>query len=566
MSDTVEQVKARLSIVDVVSGYVKLERAGARFRARCPFHSERTPSFIVSPERGTYHCFGCGVGGDVFSFIEAIEGVDFKGALKMLAEKAGVPLVYDKNSSGEGRDEKDRLRELMEAAAIFYAKQLNDDVKKYLSERGLNETSVKAFRIGFAPAGWHEVIEHLKGRKFNEKEILDAGLSKKGDKGSYDRFRSRIMFPIADSAGRTVAFSGRIFGADQPADSPKYINSPETILYRKSAVLYGFDRAKTAIRKHNFATLVEGQMDLVSVHQAGWGNAVAVSGTAFTQEHAALIKRMTDNLVIAFDADEAGIKAAARAARAALAAGLHVKIAQLTAGLDPADLILKEGEEAWKKCIREAKDIVTFLLDTLEARTPQADKFRRAVELAVLPFLAEVQSPIERDAYVREVASRLGVSEGAVTEALEKIPSTPVVGGAASVTSLPRTTRAKQAAGILLWQESLKKPDVDIKELAKDVARAIGREELSAIRALPASAQEALRFGAESLFSGNGMVERDIKSTLAIMERERLSEELAETTGHLKRAENAGDDAETARLMEHCKLLTGEIARLSEAV
>src|SRR3989344_154783 len=378
MADTVQQIKDRLSIVDVVSQYLKLERSGGSLRARCPFHAERTPSFFVSPERGTYHCFGCNAGGDIFSFVEQIEGLDFKGALKVLAEKAGVPLVYERP---EKRDSRDRLFELLETAAIFYASRLNDSSREYLAKRGITEGTLKSFRVGLAEEAWSAASDYLREKGFSEKEIIETGIAKKGERGMLDKFRNRIMFPIADSAGRIVGFSGRIFpGTTSPKDlatgqvertdggfePPKYMNSPETPLFHKSQILYGFDRAKQAIRKHNCAVLVEGQLDLLASHQAGWGNTVAVSGTAFTPEHAALIRRMTDNLVIALDADEAGIKAAGRAARAAIAGGLNVKVAQIPTGLDPADLILQKGAEAWRDAIRNAKDIIAFLLDVLE--------------------------------------------------------------------------------------------------------------------------------------------------------------------------------------------------------
>src|SRR3989344_4306158 len=414
MADTVQQIKDRLSIVDVISQYVKLERSGQNFRARCPFHAERTPSFFVSPERGTFHCFGCNVGGDIFSFVEQIEGLDFKGALKVLAEKAGVPLVYER---AEKEDERDRLFELLETATIFYSSRLSEPAKKYLKERGLNDEMMRLFRLGFAGDAWSEASEYLREKKFTDKEIIDAGLAKKGDRGLIDKFRNRIMFPIADPAGRIVGFSGRIFGEKASPDAPKYLNSPETPLFRKSRILYGFDKAKQAMRKHSCAVLVEGQMDLLASHQAGWANTVAVSGTAFTPEHGALIRRMADNLVIALDPDEAGFKAAARAARAALQGGLNVKVAESPEGLDPADLILKQGAEAWRQAIRNSKDIITFLLDVLQKHAKDKDNFRRSVEAIVLPFLSDIGSPIAREGYLREIAARLNVSESSVAEA-----------------------------------------------------------------------------------------------------------------------------------------------------
>ena len=355
--DTVQEVKSRLSIADVVAPYVKLLRAGASFKARCPFHSEKTPSFTVSPERGTYHCFGCNVGGDMFTFVQEMEGVDFKGALKILAEKAGVPLVY---SRGEKKDPSDRLYAALEDAARFYEKNIMQDksdlsgghpARVYLEKRGLTSETIESFRIGWADDEWRALATHLREKKYTDAEMEAAGLVKKTEKGFYDRLRSRIIFPLFDSAGRVVGFSGRIFAlkGEPPADTAKYINSPETALYHKSKLLYGYDRAKHHIRKLNFSILVEGQMDLVSVHQAGWKNAVAVSGTALTQEHISALMRMSENMVLALDADKAGVEAARRSATVALQMGVDVKVACLPSGSDPADFILKEGIDAWKK-------------------------------------------------------------------------------------------------------------------------------------------------------------------------------------------------------------------------
>jgi len=563
MSDTVQQIKDRLTITDVVGQYIKLERAGQNLRARCPFHAERTPSFMISPERGTYHCFGCGVGGDIFTFVEAIEGIDFKGALKVLAEKAGVPLVYERGEKGV-QDEKERLFTLLETATIFYSGRLTDEAKKYLHERGLADTTIQSFRLGWAGNSWSEASDFFRVKKFSEKEIVDAGLAKKNERGSLvDKFRNRIMFPIADSAGRVIGFSGRTFGPDASPEAPKYLNSPEGPLFHKSRVLYGFDKAKLSMRKLNCAILVEGQMDLLLSQQAGWGNTVAVSGTAFTPEHAALLKRMTENLVIALDADEAGIKAASRAARSALQTGLNVKVAQLPQGLDPADFILKNGADAWKAAIRDAKDIVEFLLDVLAEKMPQPDRFRRAVEAAVLPFLQDTQSPIAREQYVRLVAHRLGVSETAVSEALEKLPQQ-----AAGESMQPRPeapaqnfSRAKQLFGILLWEESLAKPHLDAEKLAADLAEAIEKEGYDILRALPEPEKEALRFGAERLY-GERSPKADAEHLLRLVLHEKLSRELSAATAEYKRAEAAGRGEEAAALLERSRLLTARIAQL----
>lgn len=314
-------------------------------------------------------------------------------------------------------------------------------------------------------------------------------------------------------------------------------------------------------------------MDLLASHQAGWGNTVAVSGTAFTPEHAALIRRLTDNLVIALDPDQAGIKAAGRASRAALSGGLNVKVAQLPSGLDPADLILKEGAEAWKKEIREAKDIITFLLDVLEEHAPQKDRFRRVVESVVLPFLSDVQSPIAREQYIREIARRLDVSEGAVADAFARVPS--IAGGEhtarpAMELAKPSFTqgfgRARQAYSILLWQKTLPKPAIDLKAYERDMEEAIGAESLSALQALPESEQESLRFSAEHLYGKSSALLREAEALLDIILKEQLSEELAFATTALKRAEAARNEAEIEKLMISTQLLTGRIAKLHKKV
>ena len=578
MADTVQQIKDKLSIVDVVSQYVKLERAGSSLRARCPFHAERTPSFHVSPDRGTYHCFGCNMGGDIFSFVEGIEGLDFKGALKVLAEKAGVEIVYERGGKGE-KDERERMFELLEVATIFYTSRLSEPAKKYLKERGVSDATVKEFRLGLAGDAWSDASEYLKAKKFSDREILEAGLAKKNERGNLtDKFRNRILFPISDSAGRVVGFSGRTFGEKASPEAPKYLNSPETPLFHKSRILYGFDRAKTAIRKHNCAVLVEGQMDLLASHQAGWGNTVAVSGTAFTPEHAALIKRMTENLVLALDADAAGIKAAGRAARAALQGGLHVKVASLPAELDPADLIQKEGPDAWKKAIREAKDIITFLLDVLEEHAKSTDNFRRSVESIVLPFLADVQSPIAREQYVREIAGRLNVSESAVASAFAKMPKiAPDAGHTGQVAAVPRDDaaktalarsdgRAQQAFSILLWQASLPKPEMDITAYRSELAEAIGTEALEALERLPVPLQESLRFSAERLYGTGEGVARRAKALLDVISQELLANELALKTEALRRAEKEGNEAEKSVLMKAVDMLIKRIAQLKRGV
>ena len=306
--DTVQQIKERLSIQDIIAPYVKLRRAGRSLVGLCPFHKEKTGSFHVSSERGTWHCFGCGEGGDGFSFIEKIEGVDFKGALKILAEKAGVVIEYSGGKSKEEASKIDRMRALVSRASEWYAGKLpGSPAEAYAKKRGLTDETIAAWRLGYAPEAWRALLEALSAEGFSIQELLAAVLIKEADgkPGTYyDRFRNRLMFPIADATGRVVAFTGRALAED---DMAKYLNSPETELYHKSEILFGMDRAKEAIRVRKFTMLVEGQMDVIHAHQAGFQNAIALSGTALTDRHVGLMKRYSENVMLVLDADPAGL-------------------------------------------------------------------------------------------------------------------------------------------------------------------------------------------------------------------------------------------------------------------
>ena len=577
MADTVQQIKDRLSIQEVVSQYVTLTRAGSTYKARCPFHAERTPSFVVSPARGTYHCFGCGVGGDIFTFVQEIEGLDFKGALKMLAERAGVEITYERP---ETRDAREQQFATLADAAQFFATQLTEThpARSYLHDRGVTDETISAFQLGWAPDDWHMLTNHLRSSGHHESTIEATGLAKRSDKGGssnrlYDRFRSRIMFPMSDSAGRVVAFSGRIFGP--PADDPaaaKYINSPETDLFHKSRILYGYDRAKQVIRKYNFSILVEGQMDLVMSHQAGWANAVAVSGTALTREHVTLLERMSSNLVLALDADSAGVRAAEKSAKVALAAGMDVKVAVLQKGVDPADLIASEGPDAWKKTIRESVHIIPYLLQVLESSARDTRAFRLAAERVVVPFLAAMKSPIEREHFTHEVASKLGMSEETVREALSAAPRDEQSTDASNQSrpnsreSNTSQNRLRQLFGLLLWQEASPDPQVDAGALATDIDTAGGEGTVERLRASSPDEKESLRFTAERLYGESNHLMDDARALLSVLLHERLQKELAQATVSLRTAEGKGDEVASTAALEQCRILTGRIADLDKTV
>ena len=344
MSSSVDQIKSKIDIVSLVSSYIKLEKAGSNFKGKCPFHNEKTPSFFVSPDRGNYYCFGCHAKGDIFTFVQEFEGLDFIGALKVLADRAGVELgQYNK---GE-KTEKQKLHSILEQAVFFYTKKLseNKEAENYLKSRGVKEETIEDFRIGYSPLEWRELFDYLSSRSVSAQDMLQVGLIKYNENAKekyYDTFRGRIMFPINDSAGRVVGFSGRILVPDDK--SPKYLNSPETSLFNKSEILFGLDKAKKDIRLKNYSILVEGQMDLVMLHQVGITNTVASSGTALTENHLVKLRRLSNRIIMAYDGDMAGFRASDRSAGIALALGMELKIAQMPESKDPADLAKKTSQ------------------------------------------------------------------------------------------------------------------------------------------------------------------------------------------------------------------------------
>lgn len=432
--DTVEQIKERLSIVDVVMPYVKLTKSGKYYKGLSPFTKEKTPSFFVSPDRGLYHCFSSGKGGDMFTFVQEMEGLDFRGSLALLAEKAGVEIVREPQ---EKRDVREKIYTALADTASWFEKNLEQEqeAKEYLLKRGLTKETLTTWRVGFAPNEWRALSTHLQGMGYTESILEDAGLIKRPEtkenedtknenatKRPYDRFRSRIMFPLSDVSGRVVGFSGRAFGGDG-VEVAKYLNSPETSVFNKSHVLYGIHFAKEGIRALGSALLVEGQVDLLMAHQAGYRNAVALSGTGFTEDHGKLIKRYTENLLLAFDGDRAGISAAGRAAQVALKLGINVKIATLPSGEDPADLI-KRDVALWKKAVKESTHVIDFYITNLKNAGFDERRFKLEVSRVVLPYVALVPNAIDRAHFVSKVAEVLHVPVRAVEIELEKVMRT----------------------------------------------------------------------------------------------------------------------------------------------
>ncbi len=505
MDSAVEQIKAKLSINEVVGQYVQLKKAGRNYTAKCPFHTERTPSFFVSPERGTYMCFGCGKKGDAFSFVQEIEGVDFPTALRQLAEKAGITL--ERNFTREKKDVEhdERLRDVCEEATKFFESKLqgNTSAKKYLETRGVHTDTVSAWKLGLAPAEWRTLVEHLLGEGFTKDEIFDAGLAIRSEKKMgeiYDRFRGRIMFPIADSAHKIIAFSGRFFSAlggsasGGEQDSAKYVNSPETALFKKSRTLYGFDRAKQYIRKLDCILLVEGQFDLIMAHQTGLPFAVALSGTALTREHLSLLSRLSKRLVLALDADAAGVRSGLRSAEMALRAGFDVKIPTFAEGKDPAD-VARENPELLKAAVRTSRSAIEFFLEVLRPHAKDERGYKKLVEAQILPLIAAIPSKIEQEHFVRIVAQKIGVSEGAVLSEIAKVKSNVQAGAEENViekASLPAFSALENKIGMLLFHFGKDSP------VGKRLMELAGEARLSEVEIGLASYTEMLRFKFEN--------------------------------------------------------------------
>lgn len=556
---SVDTIKERVNIADIVGGYVKLERAGANFRARCPFHTEKTPSFFVSPARGTFHCFGCNKGGDVFTFVEEVEGLDFPGALKLLAERAGVELP--KFGKKEATEE-EKLRTILEASTIFFQRNLvgAKESLRYLYDRGLLKKSLEQFRLGFAPEGFTNLRDYLSGKGFSEADVARAGMLVKGERGYYDRFRSRIMFPLFDSVGRIVGFSGRIFGIDD--NMGKYVNTPETPLYHKSRILYGYDRAKDEIRKNGTAILVEGQMDLIMAHQSGTTNAVAVSGTAFSDHHAIMIARLAKKIILALDADEAGAKASERAAGIAFAHGIDVFSAALPAGKDPADIV-RDNSDLWERIITDTKPTTLFLIDTIRATTFDTHAFRKTVNERVIPLLARMENKIDQAHFVGETARALGIPDESVwgevarvgKDALNFYAREDVVRTDERRRVLSRKEMlARHVESIILWQEKVAESDIPIASVREKFKSLVGREVSDMDR-------DERVFEAELYFSGKDIA-CELDGLFVELSRENLKECLARATDDLRQAENTGDRARADGLIAECTNISKEIARL----
>ncbi len=413
-----EEIKNKIDIVEYIGAYVQLKQAGRNFKGNCPFHNEKTPSFIVSPEKQIWHCFGCNEGGDIFGFVMRVEGISFADALAELAEKTGVKI---QKKSGLPKEATDKFYEINELACKYYEKELfrpeNPKPLEYIKSRGLEEKTIREFRLGFAPAQGEVMVKELTQLGYNYDELYKAGIAADKNGRKIDQFRNRITFPITNTSGKVVGFSARVLDDALP----KYINTPETAIYHKSNILFGFDKAKEAIRKQNHAIIVEGNMDMIFSFQGGVKNVVAASGTALTEQQLDLIKRFTKNIKLSFDIDTAGTTATRRAIDLAVEKGFNIKIITIPEGKDPADLV-KSDPVKWVGACKNAKYMVDYLFDsTFEKYDIKNILDKKQAVRELLAVIKKIPDPVEKEHYLKLLGNIVEVSASALNESLTKI-------------------------------------------------------------------------------------------------------------------------------------------------
>lgn len=417
--DEVQEIKQRLNIVDIIQEYLPLKKSGINYKANCPFHHEKTPSFMVSPERGTWHCFGCAKGGDVFKFVMEKDGLTFPETLEILAKKAGVVL---KNTSSKSKNSNDTLLQIHLKSAEFFHYLLTKHstgqrALEYLHERGLTDETITKFQLGYAPHSWDNLTKFLRKKGFSNPDIITSGVAvASGNSGCYDRFRGRIMFPLSNIRSQIIGFSGRVLGSGEP----KYINSPQTPIFDKSKFLFGIHETKQSIRDQKAAILVEGEMDMLMSYQAGVKNIVATKGTALTTDQIELLKRYTDTLLLCFDTDLAGDAASRRGIEIADSLGMNLKVIHLVGGKDPAEVCLKDPT-LWQQAVDQAIPIYDYYLDSAKRRFDPATPIgKKQIFHELIPIWQKITDPITRDHYVQKLSALLQTTDEVINKELAK--------------------------------------------------------------------------------------------------------------------------------------------------
>ncbi|HPQ80321.1 MAG TPA: DNA primase [bacterium] len=570
-------IKDRISIVGYIGERVPLKRAGRNYKGCCPFHNEKTPSFNVSDEKGIFHCFGCGEGGDVIAFAMKFDGLSFSEAVRHLAGRAGIEIPANLDPKEAAREEESSRKKrymlrINEIARDWFASRLSDEnvgakARRYLQGRGISEEIWKQHFLGYADNSWEMLSAHLAAKGAPVSCAAELGLVKKRDGGGhYDFFRNRIMFPIISARGEVLGFSGRALDGDEPA---KYINSPDSLIYHKSNCVYGLNRAQGAIRTADCAVLVEGNIDLIALHQAGLENVVAPLGTALTAGHVRLIKRMTRNITVVFDGDEAGRRAAARALEVFLAEGVSPRVAPLPGGEDPDSLVKKEGAEAFRKRLAAAPPLFEYFVERTIESTGGDSAGRSAAMGAIVPMLRALTDPAERGIYVRHVARRIDVAESAVESAVKsgRMPASVVGKQAPQMQDKTPPSAERMLAELMISRpESADRifdelsPDDFADPWCKTVANLVYRFRGENRGLKLADVMEGVEDAELSLqlrqiaMEGERIADEDVADliadcTAAIRRRPSLAR-LEELNDEIRRAENEGDDARLMKLLE----------------
>jgi DNA primase len=442
--DDLELIKQKINIVDLIGEYLPLKKSGVNFKTPCPFHQEKTPSFVVSPERGIWHCFGCAKGGDHFKFLMEKEGMDFPEALEFLAKKAGVTL---KRHKSEVKDKRVRLYEVNQKAAQFFnyiltKHNLGKNALDYLHGRGVTDKTIEELTLGYAPNSWESLTKFLRSRGFITEEMVEAGLAVPSKNGGYDRFRGRVMFPLVNVKNQNCGFAGRILGIGEP----KYINTPVTPVFDKSNFLFGLNLAKGDIRQKNQIILVEGLMDMVMSYQSGVKNVVATQGTALTSEHIELIKKYTDTVLLCFDKDLAGDSASRRGIEMADAAGFNIKVIQIKEGKDPADVALKDVN-LWTAAVAEAEPIYDYYLRSSSLRyKSETAEGKKRIASELIPIWAKISDSFTQEHYIQKLAALLSIEESLLRREVNKAkyPAAPKFEGVLTKPEALKTTKSRR--------------------------------------------------------------------------------------------------------------------------
>lgn len=566
--DAVTEIKARLDIVDLVGQYVQLKKAGRNFKGCCPFHNEKTPSFIVSAERQFAWCFGCQTGGDIFKMVELLEGVDFKEALKILAEKAGVELPQD-FAAGPKKEKKDKLIEINSAAAEFFVQELqkNAAAQKYLETRNLKPETQKEWEIGYAPDSYEALFPELLKKGYEKKDLIEAGvagLREMGNQNLYDKFRGRIIFPIQDHQGRVVAFTGRILGDGEP----KYLNSSESPVFQKGAILFGYTRAKEALRAQKLAIVMEGQMDVIACHQAGFKNVVASSGTALTEYHLTALKKIVDEVLFAFDMDAAGLESTRRALTLAATADLPARVIVLPEKYKDPDEAIQADPQIFAQALKNARAPVEFFFEKIYRDKNLSEiKIKKQIARELLTYASQLVSAVEREEFIRRLSSKLGISEEALRDeaALVRTQVRSVEGPSAENTAEPKLSLEQRLLGLLLIYPQLAKyfvgqltlPNLSAGPYAKIWAALL--ETGATEKDLPEDLQKLSLYISDQYSNlSEEKIKQEIGAILQKLSRSSREEKMHQLKEAMETAEQAGDEAKAAELFEEYRKLLGK--------